>query len=157
MTSDAAGQDRWLDEIEHLVGETYAAVDQVPDDVVARAAALLRWRTAGDVSFVVAEVDEAAVAVRGPGDAPAPLRFRSTAQTIEISVERDFLIGSIEPWEDGTMSIETDEGVAAVVVDDLGWFRIPTPAARRARLRVVAEDGAEQISAWFRLNRGRSS
>ena len=148
-------EDDRMDALEQLVAQAYEAIDPAPDDVVAKAGEYVRWRPSGDIAFFVA--DDELVAVRGAVDFEPSQTFRSGSHTIEVTVERGALVGSIDPWSGGEAQVETTDWSAPVVVDERGWFHVEVPEGQAARLRFVPTSGTPVTTSWIRLSRGRSS
>lgn len=148
-------EDDRMDALEELVGMAFEAVDPVPDDVVDKAGDALRWRSAGDVAFIVADAE--LVAVRGGVDVEPSQTFRSASHTIEVTVEGTALVGSIDPWSGGHARVETAAWSAPVAVDERGWFHVDVPEGKWARLHFEESTGTSVTTSWIRLSRDRSS
>ena len=80
------------------------------------------------------------------------LTFTSAHLIIELEVSGESLHGQVVPAGEGTIEIQTREGVAATVgVDSLGWFPIHPIPASPFRLRYHTSDGTDVLTGWITL------
>jgi hypothetical protein len=143
------------DQLLRVVAEAFAEGDPDPDPPPGSDA--LRWR---DSDLGVADLldDVEPVAVRTDGALGSPHRFAVGSVIVELSVDADAIVGSIEPWAGGGhVVLEEDGRTTPVAVDEQGRFRVSPPRGAIARLVVIGEDGSRIATSWFLVNPGRST
>lgn len=80
------------------------------------------------------------------------LTFTSAHVIIELEVSEESLLGQLIPAREGTIEIQTRDGVVAMVrVDKFGWFPIHPIPASPFRLQYHATDGLDVLTGWITL------
>lgn len=144
--------------------ELFAHADPVPPLVTELAKASLGWRRldaelAELLSDSLLQEPETA-GVRGGGDGlpVRSVRFRASANTIDIDVHIDgeerTLLGQITPPASAQVEVHSTEGTLATAQsDELGRFRARLP--RGGLIRLVIDDGPELgrhvVTSWITI------
>ena len=135
-----------------------ARTDPVPERLDEAARAAFTWRTIdaelAELMQDSAEVDEEALALRGPATGPRLLSFESPRLAIEAEVtvlgprERR-LAGQVVPPVAASLTLEQGGVRLSVQADELGRFAFDRVGAGPVRLRVALPDsGMEVATPW---------
>jgi hypothetical protein len=132
-----------------------ARTDPVPERLEEAARAAFTWRTIdaelAELMQDSAEVDDAALALRGPAAGPRLLSFESPRLAIEAEVtvlgprERR-LVGQIVPPLAAALTLEQGGVRLTAQADELGRFAFDRVGAGPVRLRATLPDGGMEVA-----------
>ncbi len=135
--------------------ELIARTDPVPERLDDAARAAFTWRTIdaelAELMQDSAEVDEAALALRGAATGPRLLSFESPRLAIEAEVtvlgprERR-LVGQIVPPVAASLTLEQGGVRLTAQADELGRFAFDRVGAGPVRLRAALPDGGMEVA-----------
>jgi hypothetical protein len=140
-----------FEELRDLIART----DPVPERLDDAARAAFTWRTIdaelAELMQDSAEVDEAALALRGAATGPRLLSFESPRLAIEAEVtvlgprERR-LVGQIVPPVAASLTLEQGGVRLTAQADELGRFAFDRVDAGTVRLRAALPDGGMEVA-----------
>jgi hypothetical protein len=140
-----------FEELRDLIART----DPVPERLDDAARAAFTWRTIdaelAELMQDSAEVDEAALALRGAATGPRLLSFESPRLAIEAEVtvlgprERR-LVGQIVPPVAASLTLEQGGVRLTAQADELGRFAFDRVGAGPVRLRAALPDGGMEVA-----------
>jgi hypothetical protein len=140
-----------FEELRDLIART----DPVPERLDDAARAAFTWRTIdaelAELMQDSAEVDEAALALRGAATGPRLLSFESPRLAIEAEVtvlgprERR-LVGQIVPPVAASLTLEQGGVRLTAQADELGRFAFDRVDAGPVRLRAALPDGGMEVA-----------
>ena len=151
---------RWDDD-DRLLEDLAAAVratEPLAHTIAEHAEGALSWRTIDDdllrasLTFdsSMASTTEAAE-VRADSEADRVLVFTSTPLSVELEVVRSEVVGQILPPSAAEIRVETADGTTYdIVVDESGFFELPTLPAGAMRLRCDTATG-RVVTDWVQL------
>ncbi|WP_328997323.1 hypothetical protein OHA18_22980 [Kribbella sp. NBC_00709] len=150
-------QHRWDDD-DHLLEDLAAALhatEPLAQTIAEHAEGALSWRTIDDdllrASLTFDSSLAASAEVRAEPDAARVLVFTSTPLSVELEVVQAEVVGQILPPGPGEVRVETSNGATYdVVVDETGFFELPTLPAGAMRLRCDTATG-RVVTDWVQL------
>lgn len=137
------------DELAHELGAMIAAVDGVPDTVVAAAEGAWTWRTIdAELAELVFDSTDPLLAAPNRGATDRRLSFRYQDSVVDIEVADEQLLVLCD--SDGLDVVcETPAGEAWRAVIEGGECEGEVPEERPLRLRLMAGDQPITVTPWF--------
>jgi hypothetical protein len=146
------------------LADAVRAARAVPSDFVEAGKAAYSWRTI-DAELATLTYDSAAELTtpgRGlvqPGTRAEPavlraLTFASPRLEIELQIGADSLLGQVVPPTAGRVEVQLASdtvAVAAVAIDQVGWFEVRPAPTGPFRLRVSTADEPDVLTGWVTL------
>jgi hypothetical protein len=148
---------RWDDD-DQLFEDLAAAVratEPLAHTIAEHAEGALSWRTIDDdlllASLTFDSLLASAAEVRADASADRVLVFTSTPLSVELEVVRSEVVGQILPPSAADVRVETADGTRYdIVVDESGFFELPTLPAGAMRLRCDTATG-RVVTDWVQL------
>jgi hypothetical protein len=142
------------DQLFAALKEALRAGQAVPPEFIEAGKSAYAWRNidAELASLTYDSTRDLVTSVRAETASIRALTFTSAHLIIELEVGGESLHGQVVPAGEGTIEIQTRDGVAAAVgVDSLGWFAIHPIPASPFRLRYRTTDGTDVLTGWITL------
>jgi hypothetical protein len=148
---------RWDDD-DQLFEDLAAAVratEPLAHTIAEHAEGALSWRTIDDDLLLASLTFDSSLAsaaeVRADASADRVLVFTSTPLSVELEVVRSEVVGQILPPSAADVRVETADGTRYdIVVDESGFFELPTLPAGAMRLRCDTATG-RVVTDWVQL------
>ena len=147
----------WDDEqLLALLKEAQQEGRAVPPDFIATGKNAYAWRGVdaelAQLSYDSERDQDMLAGVRAEAASIRALTFTAPRLTIELEVDENALLGQLVPTGEGTIEVQTGEGViATVAVDEVGCFPISPIPPSPFRLRCRTTDGASVVTGWITL------
>ncbi len=147
----------WDDEqLLALLKEAQQEGRAVPPDFIAAGKNAYAWRGVdaelAQLSYDSERDRDMLAGVRAEAASIRALTFTAPRLTIELEVDENALLGQLVPTGEGTIEVQTREGViATVAVDEVGCFPISPIPPSPFRLRCRTTDGASVVTGWITL------
>jgi hypothetical protein len=135
--------------------QLFAALDPVPDVVVAAGNAALEWLNL-DADLVVLTSEPELELSHLRGGQPRLLAFRSGAAVVELELSSSGggvrLLGQLEPPQPAEVTVQSAAGVRSTRADSRGRFSLAGLPDEWMRVVVAfpALDGTREVTEWFR-------
>jgi hypothetical protein len=145
----------WDDE--RLLGalrEAMRARQAVPPGFVETAKSVYAWHNIdaelAQLTYDSRRDKDRSVSLRSEAASVRALTFTSAHTSIELEVTEDSLLGQVMPPGEGTIEVQTREGVtAAAPVDEIGCFTIEPMPPSPFRLRCRTARGTDVVTGWI--------
>jgi hypothetical protein len=147
----------WDDEqLRALLKEAQQDGQEVPPDFIAAGKNAYAWwgvdAELAQLSYDSERDHDLLAGVRAEAASIRALTFTAPHLTIELEVDDGSLLGQLVPTGEGTIEVQTRDGViASIPVDEVGCFPISPIPPSPFRLRCRTTDGSSVVTGWITL------